>query len=282
MLATIVLACITPFAGTSSSSGIGPAVVVDNRSDQVVVLQVSSWIGAGEGEVSRSARYELAPRRRTRLLYGDKQLRATKVRYRLATAAGSTPKDSGKVWMSRSSPSSSVLEIVVDESLLPSRSERRAVVRAAWALVEARAEECLRVAHPTATLTRLEHEGTFGVTQNGQSRPGHFVLTYRFQWISDLFGDSHWTRLDYFFDANGRLYGLSPATDRPGSTSSFMDPFLFSDGLVNWIEDELLNSEAIQEDAALRSALRLALEHNDARGLLMLWLQIEQATTGHG
>lgn len=251
-------------------------VIVQNRTDQFVRLQLDGWRDTRNQVLARSGTYEFGPGERAKLQYEHSAIVAADLRYRLDTAAGSTPADGGKVWTSPFSPTKGCVEVDITEDLLAPRQESRTSVRKAWALVESQTAVILGVAHPSALFLGLEYEGACGVLQDGADRKGHFVLTYTYRWKSGVFGDVNWTRMEFFFDEGGKLYHLRPARSRPGGTSSFMPPFGFSNAVVDWLEDKIRECERIKSDPAVRRMFEAVADQNDARLLLQTWIQIQQ------
>lgn len=274
---TSVVVALLTLCGPASAADVPTGeVVVHNRTDQFVQLSLVGWTDAQNESVTASGTYSFAPGERWWLQHDGIQIRAASLRYRLVTAAGTTPFETDRVWVTRLSAGNERLEFDITAELLAPRKESRPEVRKAWALIEAQSATILTVAHPSAELLSLQYEATSNVVEQGVTQEGHFALTYTYRWKSSVFDTRNWTRLEVFFDERGKLYWLQVARSEPGGTSSFIEPFTFSTMVVDWLETQILESEKLAHEPVARRLFEAAAGKNDARLLLQTWLQVLQ------
>lgn len=270
----LALASLSGF--TRASAQQNGHVIVDNKSDQFVRVLIDSRAVNGNELQEASIWYSFEPSESSRLFVNNQKLIASNVGYRCVTAAGSSPADRSKVWVTGERAKNGALVIEITNKSLPVRNEKREAVRAAWAVIESQTAAVMMAAHPTATDLEASYESAWDVRHHGQRAAGRFGLTYKYTWRSGVFDDKHWTRLDFFFDQNGKISDIRPASDKPGATSALFAPFAGSDLLVELLEKEILSSEEVKHNRTFGPLVREAAARNDACSMLELWIRLCQ------
>jgi hypothetical protein len=134
-----------------------------------------------------------------------------------------------------------------------------------------RAKSVLSFAHFGATYRGAEcRSWTTVVDEKKQPLTGYFALTMRYYWAGLVSDDEH-TDLVFFFDDNGRFYGL-----RDGETTSkFFKPFELSKAVID-LTKEAIRASVKDSDKDTKASVEAAIRDVDAKAMLRLKLMLEQ------
>jgi hypothetical protein len=133
-----------------------------------------------------------------------------------------------------------------------------------------RAKMILFFAHPEAQYKGIRLKRT----EQLEDSPGHFTLSYIFEWKSPLSGDDNTTKLVFKFDKGGRFYDVLP-TKSEDTTSDF-SPFSAFDLLLKLGGNEIRRKVEQDGSETEKELVRQLIKRADGRRLLILVLRIDQ------